>query len=171
MHAPASAPVRPGTAAVAVPGVAPGPADAASPVRAPGSQFTLTPDQLQYRMRALLQDEKLLPHQLQMEAWECREDRCQATVRVPPTSEAGRRHDMGSVEDLMQRMRAEAKAANAELSLRSAVPGRQGIAIELDLTPVHSAGGRYYTDEEIARMRMETVKQVSKPASSVSAQP
>ena len=122
-------------------------------------------------MRAVLQDEMLLRHQLQMEAWECRADRCQATVRVPPGSEAGRRHDMGSVEDLMRLMGEQAKAANAEVSLRSAMPGRQGIAIEVELTPAKSSGGRSYSDEEIARLRMETVQQVSKAASSVPRQP
>ena len=148
-----------------------GAADTVSPVRAHAAHFALPPEQLQYRMRAALQDEKLLSHQLQMEAWECREDRCQTTVRVPVSSEAGRRHDMGSVEDLMQRMRVEAKAANAELSLRSAIPGRQGISIELDLTPISGGGGRYYTDDEIARIRMETVQQLSRPASQAQGQP
>lgn len=71
----------------------------------------------------------------------------------------------------MQVMNAEAKAANAALSLRSAVPGRQGIAVELDLTPASGGGGRYYSDDEIAKMRMETVKQMSKPPSSVPRQP
>lgn len=170
-HASAPLPIPPVTVTVAPAGVTPGAIEAVSPARAPGPRFSLPTEQLQYRMRAVLQDEKLLPHQLQMEAWECREDHCQATVRVPPGSEAGRRQDMGSVEDLMQLMRVEAKAANAELSLRSAVPGRQGIAIEVDLMPASGGGGRYYSDEEIARIRMETVRQVSKPPSLAPRQP
>lgn len=171
MHAPAPLPMPSVAAAVVAPGMAASTTDAAVPARAPGSMFALSSEQLQYRMRAVLQDEKLLTHQLQLEAWACQADHCRATIRVPPGSEAGRRQDMGAIEDLMQVMNAEAKAANAALSLRSAVPGRQGIAVELDLTPASGGGGRYYSDDEIAKMRMETVKQMSKPPSSVPRQP
>lgn len=68
---------------------------------------------------------------------------------------------MRSAQDLMGVMRVEAKAANAEISLRSIVPGQQGIAIEVDLTPAGSEVGRYYTPAEIARIRGETVEQMN----------
>lgn len=116
-------------------------------------------------MRNVLQDRTLLKHQFQMEAWECRDEHCRAKVRVPPSSEARRRQDMSSAKDLLDVMRVEAKSANAEIALRSILPGKQGIAIEVDLTPAGREVGRYYTPSEIARIRMETVQQVSQAAS------
>jgi hypothetical protein len=66
---------------------------------------------------------------------------------------------MSAVADVLQVMQHDAKKQGAEVGLRTAMPGPQGIVIEVEWQSDGAVGGRYYTDAEIAQIRADTLLQ------------
>ena len=153
---PASAPdmSRPDAASVAAsaPVAVASPAASAVTRSVPSWQTVLQP-----AVVAATRIDSLAAYQTQMEHWSCEGERCVANLRIPPTVPGG--GDMSSASDVFNALQKKMALAGVDVSLSSIHPEPQGIAIALQFTPSAAAPGRFYTNAEIASIRLEMLEQ------------
>ena len=138
-----------------------------SPALAPGRDTALQPPGLdrhllQQKIGYLLQTEHLVRLGAYVESLECKDDRCIAELAVPRTSEEARSKGAAAVVDIMDEMKADLQGLGLKVAVRSVGQSDRGLALSLD---VHRQGAeRQYvlSEEELAQIRMETLKQAGK---------
>lgn len=108
---------------------------------------------------AAIRTDSLAQYQVQMEHWACEKEQCVADVRIPPTVEAGRKRDLSATADVFDKLKAQMDRADVNVSLRSVQPGADGIAMSFQFIPKAAMPGRFYTDAEIAQIRLDSVQQ------------
>lgn len=114
---------------------------------------------------AAIRTDSLAAYQVQMERWTCEGDQCVGNLRIPPTVEAGRRGDMSAAAKIFENLGKEMARSNVDVALQSIHPGPEGLAVNLQFTPVSARKGRFYTDAEITSIRMESFEQGAKSVS------
>ena len=153
---PASAPdmSRPeaAPAASSAPVAAASPAASAATRRVPPWQISLQP-----AVVAATRIDSLVAYQTQMEHWTCEGEQCIANLRIPPTVPGG--GDMSSASNVFNVLQQKMALAGVDVALSSIHPEPQGIALALQFTPSAAAPGRFYTNAEIASIRLEMLEQ------------
>lgn len=152
---PVAAPSAPGAEASSVAVAAPLPGNAARP--APAWQHSLQP-----AVVVAIRADSLSAYQAQVEHWACESEQCVGNLRVPPTVEAGRTGDMSAAAKIFDNLKGEMARNGVDVALGSVHRGPQGLAIAFEFTPGAAAKGRFYTDAEIAAIRLESFEQGSK---------
>ncbi|WP_374438284.1 hypothetical protein [Inhella sp.] len=106
-----------------------------------------------------LQGQALSAYQAQIEDWRCDAGAaCTAMVRIPPYVTASRNGDMSAAANVMDTLRENLKGSGAQVALAKAELQPQGMAIVLDVSRPAQPQGRFMTDEDIAKLRYETIR-------------
>lgn len=108
--------------------------------------------------------DSLSAFQVQMEKWSCEGNRCVGDLRVPLSADAGRKHDLAASADILSVLQKKLGESDIQVAVRSIQPDDQGVAVSLEFSPDASRQGRFYTNQEIASIRAESVMQGSKMA-------
>jgi hypothetical protein len=114
---------------------------------------------LQPSVVAATRVESLSAYQVQMENWSCEAVQCVSNLRIPLNTDVGRRRDISAAADILDVLQKKMAPSDIRVALRSVQPDSQGVAVSLEFSPNASSQGRFYTDAEIAAIRMESVQQ------------
>lgn len=130
------------------------PASSNAPRAVPPWKATLQPTVV-----AAMRNDSLAEYQVQMEHWSCEGEQCVGNLRIPPNVEAGRKGDMSAAANIFNSIKGEMARSDIEVAVRSIHKDGQGLAVSLVFTPDAASQGRFYTYDEIAAIRMESVQQ------------
>jgi len=117
---------------------------------------------LQPAVVAATRVDSLSAYQVQMEHWSCEGEKCVGSLRIPLNTDAGRKHDIAAPAQILDVLQKKMAPSDIRVAMKSFQPDSQGIAVALEFSANASRQGRFYTDEEIASIRMESVLQGSK---------
>ena len=106
--------------------------------------------------------DSLSAFQVQMEKWSCEGKSCVGDLRIPLSADAGQKHDISASADILGVLQKKLGESDIQVGVRSIHPDSQGVAVSLEFSPDASRQGRFYTDEEIASIRSESLIQGSK---------
>ena len=136
-------------------------AQASSSAGRPGQPWQIS---VQPAVVAAIRNESLSAYQVQMDRWSCEGQQCVGNLRIPPTVEAGRQGDISAPANIFDRLKEQMGRENVDVSLLSIQPSPEGLAVAFQFTPNAVIHGRYYTDAEIAAIRLESLQQGRKEA-------
>jgi hypothetical protein len=103
-----------------------------------------------------LRADDLAKYQAQVEQWTCEGSQCVANLRLPATVDASRQHDMTAPSRIFSALKGSLAASNVDVSIRSISNEPTGMAMSFQFTSTSAGPGRYYSESELAAIRMDS---------------